>query len=106
MSVSEIHSPSGLDLHPRPPQTVRLSKRAGMMFVLMIGLVLALLGYGLYSRRQRRPDSVLSPADDRSVTAATEAGRRIAQDVPAKSISVEADVVPGKPSEELQAPTP
>jgi hypothetical protein len=52
MSVRDIQSPTGLDLYPTPPRPVRLSKRAGILFVLIVGAVLALLGYGIYTRRQ------------------------------------------------------
>ena len=103
--ASSPETPSGLDLHPRPPQPVRLRKRAGILFVLVVGVVIALLGYGLYGRQRRQADSISGPADDRSVTPAIEAGRRIAQDVPAKSIGAARDETFGKDSDELRAPT-
>lgn len=106
MSANDIQSPTGLELHPRPPQPVRLSKRAGVLFVLIVGVVLAALGYGLYSRQHGRAISVLGPEDDRSVIAATDAGRRIAQDVPAKSISAAPeDTGHAEGSNEVQMPT-
>ena len=35
MASSDIISPSGLDLTPKPPSPVRVSKRAGILFLVV-----------------------------------------------------------------------
>jgi hypothetical protein len=49
----KFESPSGIDLHPRPPAAVRLSKRAGVLALVVVCGVVALIGYGVMTRRQR-----------------------------------------------------
>jgi type IV secretion system protein VirB10 len=102
MSAAEIKSPTGLDLNPRPPATVRLSKRAGILSILLIGGVMAMVGLGIYLRAQRQAHQALGPADDRNIVAATDAGRQIASEVPAKSLGAPDPPALGK--EGLQAP--
>lgn len=80
--VPEIDSPSGIDLHPEPPSPVRLSKRAGILALGVVFVVVALIGYGIYTRGQQQY-RVGFPADEpHGVTAATEAGKIVAAQVP------------------------
>jgi type IV secretory pathway VirB10-like protein len=80
--VPEIDSPSGIDLHPEPPSPVRLSKRAGILALGIVFVVVALIGYGIYTRGQAQYRLGVPPDEPRGVTAATEAGKLVAAQVP------------------------
>jgi type IV secretion system protein VirB10 len=80
--VPEIDSPSGIDLHPTPPSPVRLSKRAGILALGLVFVVLALIGYGIYTRGQQKYRLGFLADEPRGVTAATEAGKVVAAQVP------------------------
>jgi type IV secretory pathway VirB10-like protein len=81
--VNEIHSPSGLDLNPLPPGAVRLSKRAGVLALIIVAIVASLIGYGVVTRKQRAIQMVQTN-DARNLTAATDAGKSVAAQVPAR----------------------
>jgi hypothetical protein len=49
--MTEIQSPSGIDLHPDPPATVRISKRAGLVALLALASVVGLILLGMYSSK-------------------------------------------------------
>ena len=51
--MNDIDSPSGIDLRPEPPNPVRLSKRAGLIALVVVTAVVGLVGYGIATRRQR-----------------------------------------------------
>ena len=53
-NASFAEAPSGLDLNPRPPRPVRVSKRAAGLVLLLGAGVLGLFAYGGYKRQQRR----------------------------------------------------
>jgi type IV secretion system protein TrbI len=104
MSAREIKAPTGLDINPRPPVTVRLSKRAGIIFILLIGGAVALVSFGIYSRQQKQSRPALGPANDRNIVAATDAGQQIAQELSnAKTLNAPRDAVRSKEKLELQA---
>ncbi len=97
--VPEIDSPSGIDLHPEPPSPVRLSKRAGILALAIVFVVVALIGYGIYTRGQAQYRVGLAPDESRAVTAATEAGKMVAAQVPNRPTLVVAS-----PEEEMVTP--
>ncbi|MBN9657134.1 MAG: hypothetical protein J0H49_03095 [Acidobacteria bacterium] len=80
--VKDIDSPSGLDLNPEPPSPVRLSKRAGIVALLVVFVVVALIGYGIYARGQKQFQVGFQPDESRGITAATDAGKIVAAQVP------------------------
>lgn len=82
----KLESPNGIDLYPSPPAAVRLSKRAGVLALIVVCGVVALIGYGVITRRQRSVELVQLDGS-KSVTAATEIGKTIAAEVPAKSLA-------------------
>ncbi len=84
--VKEIDSPSGLDLNPPPPSPVRLSKRAGMLVLAVVFAVAALLGYGIISRSHRQLQVGFHPDQSRGLTAATDAGKVIAAQIPGRAV--------------------
>ena len=81
-TAKEIESPSGLDLHPQPPSPVRLSKRAGILVLVVVFAVAALVGYGIVTRGNRSFQTGFHPDDAKGLTAATDAGKVIAAQIP------------------------
>ena len=79
--MKDIDSPTGIDLRPDPPRAVRLSKRAGVIALVVVTIVVGLVGYGIASRRQRTA-SAAERSDPRNLTAASDAGKVIAAEVP------------------------
>jgi len=49
-----MESPSGLDLHPEPPPTARISKKVGVAVLGVVLFVGVLVVYGLYARREQQ----------------------------------------------------
>jgi type IV secretion system protein VirB10 len=49
-----MESPSGLELHPDPPPTARISKKVGMAVLGVVVVVGVLVVYGLYARREQQ----------------------------------------------------
>src|SRR5262249_52217461 len=80
--LKEIQSPSGLDLNPPPPSSVRLSKRAGILAFGLVFAVVAAVGYGIVTRSGRSIEAGFQPAEAK-LTAATDAGKVIAAQIPA-----------------------
>jgi type IV secretion system protein TrbI len=80
--VKDIDSPSGLDVNPEPPSPVRLSKRAGIVALAIVFVVVALIGYGVYTRGQKQFQVGFQPDETRGITAATDAGKIVAAQVP------------------------
>ena len=84
--VKEIESPTGLDLYPEPPGAVRLSKRAGIFGLTIVATVVAMIGYGVITRKQRALQMVRLD-DTKNLTAATDAGKVVAAQVPSRLLS-------------------
>src|SRR5215471_12005379 len=103
--VKEIQSPSGLDLNPPPPSSVRLSKRAGVLAFGLVFAVVAAVGYGVVTRSGRSIEAGFPPAEAK-LTAATDAGKVIAAQIPttARVTGETADRGPTQP-EDLWAPS-
>jgi type IV secretion system protein TrbI len=49
-----MESPSGLELHPEPPPTARISKKVGAAVLGVVVAVGVLVVYGLYARREQQ----------------------------------------------------
>ena len=49
-----MESPSGLELHPEPPPTARISKKVGVAVLGVVVVVGVLVVYGLYARREQQ----------------------------------------------------
>jgi type IV secretion system protein TrbI len=58
---SQIESPTGLDLNPRPPEPMRVSKRAGLLALSLVALVILLIVYGIYRRGQQQLHAPYAP---------------------------------------------
>jgi type IV secretory pathway VirB10-like protein len=53
-STQQMESPSGLDLHPDPPPTARISKKVGVAVLGVVIFVGVLVVYGLYARQEQQ----------------------------------------------------
>src|SRR5215471_18732954 len=100
MAMSDIVSPSGLDLSPKPPNPVRVSKRAGFLFLGVGAIVAALIVYGIATRGNRQLKLVQAD-ETKSMTAATDAGRIISSKIAARPSLRE-----GVATEELSSDAP
>jgi type IV secretory pathway VirB10-like protein len=81
-AVPPIEAPAGLELHPKPPNSVHVSKRAGLAIgFVAIGLLLA-FAYGGYRRQQRADAAARGAGLPKGVAPATTAGREFIQAIP------------------------
>ena len=85
-ATTKIDSPSGLDLNPHPPRTVRVSKRAAGILLGIGALILGLFAYGGYQRQQKQIATLAEGNFPRNVSPATAAGAEIVKEVPAGSL--------------------
>lgn len=104
-------SPSDLDLNPRPPQTVRISRKASLVLVAVVVLLLGLFAYGGWKRRQRQVAAFADANLPKRVAPATAAAADIEKEVPAGNVPTEgvrAAAAPGQlqPPEEVQGYAP
>jgi len=81
-----MDAPSGLDLNPRPPRSVRVSKRAAGTLMAIAAVVLGLFAYGGYKRQQRQVATLAEGTMPHNVAPATAAGAEIAKDVPSGNV--------------------
>ena len=82
-SSTSWDSPGGLDLNPRPPETVPISRKASITLVGVIVLLLALFAYGGWKRRQRQVAAYADANLPKRVAPATSAAADIENKVPA-----------------------
>jgi type IV secretion system protein TrbI len=82
-----MDAPSGLDLNPRHPQTVRVSKRAAGTLMAVAAVVLGLFAYGGYNRQQRQVATLAEGSTPRDVAPATEAGVQISKEVQSAGVA-------------------
>ncbi len=85
--AQSMEGPNGIELHPTPPDPARLSKRAGVLFLVVVCVVFGLIVYGIYERGQQRLGTEAYRQDTRNMTAATDAGKQIASQVPERAIN-------------------
>lgn len=76
------NSPGGLDLNPRPPETVRISRKASLVLVGFIVVLLGLFAYGGWKRRQRQVAAYADANLPKKVAPATSAAADIEKEVP------------------------
>jgi type IV secretion system protein VirB10 len=81
MPASKMDAPSGLDLNPRPPRSVRVSKRAAGTVMAIAAIILGLFAYGGYKRQQRQIATMADGSLPHNVLPATAAGAEIAKEV-------------------------
>src|SRR5207253_7160227 len=79
--MTEIQSPSGIDLHPDPPATVRISKRAGLVALLALASVVGLILLGMYSRQRRQVEMSRRAVEEQKRTAAMPAEKQLVSEI-------------------------
>jgi type IV secretion system protein VirB10 len=77
-------------LNPAPEPAVRVSKRAGIAVLCVIAVVVGLIAFGIYYRQQRQFRSPFGAKEEKTVSAATAAGREIASEIPAGVVNLAA----------------
>lgn len=103
-AATSWESPSGLDLNPRSPQTVRISRRASMALVALAVILLGLFAYGGWKRRQRQVAALADANLPKRVAPATAAAADIEKDVPTGNVPTVRVQLAGSGSGQLQAP--
>src|SRR6266851_8011741 len=103
-NASDLHGPTQLDLNPKPPNSVRLSKRAGFLGLAVLGAVGILVFYGIGTRGDRQFKLGFHPDEARNVTAATDVGKSIAAKVPARPAETRETLKLANEPEQLTAP--
>lgn len=97
--VKPIEAPAGLDLHPKPNTSVRISKRAGLAVGLVVlGLLLA-FAYGGYRRQIRAQAAAHDAGLPSGVGPATASATEVEKEIPAGNASLV-----GSDQNQLQAP--
>ena len=97
--VKPIEAPAGLDLHPKPNTSVRISKRAGLAVGLVVlGLLLA-FAYGGYRRQIRAQAAAHDAGLPSGVGPATASAAEVEKEIPAGNASLV-----GSGANQLQAP--
>jgi type IV secretory pathway VirB10-like protein len=91
-------APSGLDLNPRPPRSVHVSKRAAGALMALAAVILGLFAYGGFNRQQRQVTALAEGNMPRNVSPATAAGFDIAKDIPSGNLP-NAPTLRGRPSD-------
>ena len=104
ITTNDLHGPTQLDLNPKPPNAVRLSKRAGFLGLAILGLVGILVFFGIATRSDRQFKLGFHPDEARNVTAATDVGKSIASKVSARPASEVREQAKPEQSDELTAP--
>jgi type IV secretion system protein VirB10 len=89
-----IESPSGIDLRPQIPPSVRVSKRAGFVAISALAGVGALFGYGVYERHAKQMQATLRADSVENVQPAESAADEITKNIPAGPVTVSRN--PGK----------
>jgi type IV secretory pathway VirB10-like protein len=102
-SAAPIESPSGVDLHPKPPNPIRVSKRAGALVFIVGAVILGLFAYGAY-RRQRLQRAAVADFGSKSVAPATSAGAEIAKEIPSGSVPLSRGAAAPSPGSGLMPP--
>lgn len=104
-AATSWESPGGLDLNPRPPQTVRISRRTSLALVALAAILLGLFAYGGWKRRQRQVAALADANLPKRVAPATAAAADIERNVPAGNVPSARVQTAGAPaSGQLQAP--
>lgn len=80
--VKPIESPDGLDLHPKPQPSARVSKRAGIAVGAIAIILLGLFAYGGYRREMRAQVAARDAGLAKAVAPATASASEVEKDIP------------------------
>jgi len=86
-AVQPITAPTGIDLHPAPRPTVRISKRAGMAIISVLALLMLGLAWGGYRRSLQNQAAARQAGLPRTVTPA-QADDQLLHGIPPADASV------------------
>lgn len=81
-AVKPIESPAGLDLHPKPQASARVSKRAGIAVGAIAIILLGLFAYGGYRRQVRAQVAARDSGLPKGVAPATASASEVEKDIP------------------------
>lgn len=90
-----MESPSGLDLHPDPPATARISKKVGLAVLGVVLLVGVLVVYGLYARRQQQQVDQ-AKNEERRPEPARRVGDQLVKELAPPAVASPAPISPGR----------
>ncbi len=85
--ASAWSSPDGLDLEPRHPEVVRISRRTSVALIALVVVLLGLFAYGGWKRRQKQIESFADAGAPKGAAPATSSAADIEKDVPAGNIA-------------------
>lgn len=97
--VKPIEAPAGLDLHPKPQTSVRVSKRAGIAVCVIGFALLVAFAYGGYRRQVRAQTAARDSSLPKAVMPATASANEVEKEIP----SGNAPLVQNNPNQ-LQPP--
>lgn len=86
--TAEMDSPTGLDMHPRPPAAVRVRKSVGVAAVIAAGMFAMAIVYGVYERQNRQVQASFMADTERKATPATSASQEFTAEIPLGGIPV------------------
>src|SRR4051812_2346482 len=98
--TADHDSPTGLDMNPRPPATVRVRKGVGVAAVFALGILAMLIVYGVYDRRHRQLKAATTYITDSKTTPAISASREFTSTIPVGNVPA---LEPDMPSLENQS---
>ncbi|HLH01415.1 MAG TPA: TrbI/VirB10 family protein [Bryobacteraceae bacterium] len=81
-AMKPIESPAGLDLHPKPHTSARVSKRAGIAVGAIAIVLLGLFAYGGYRRQMRAQLAARDSGLPKVVAPATASANEVEKDIP------------------------
>jgi type IV secretion system protein TrbI len=79
--MTRFESPSGIDLAPEPPSAVRISKRAGIVGLVILAGVVALVIAGMYTRHQRQVELSRQSVEEQKPTPAMPAEKELVSEI-------------------------
>src|SRR5712691_1372041 len=92
--IPEMDSPTGLDMHPRPPAAVRVRKGVGVAAMIACGVIAMVIVYGIYERQQRQLEASFVADIERKATPATGASHEFTSKIPVGQVPVLKQDVP------------
>jgi len=90
-----MESPSGLELHPDPPPTARISKKVGMAVLGVVIIVGVLVVYGLHARREQQ-QVAQTQNEEKHPESARQIGNQLVKELAPPSVANPAPVFSGR----------
>ena len=94
-SSQVMESPSGLDLHPEPPPTARISKKVGAAVLGIVVFVGVLVVYGLYARQDQQ-QVAQAKSEEKHPESAQHVGDQLVKELAPPAIANPAPVFSGR----------